>query len=55
VSGLAFEVTGQSAAAGFLQVEQVDIWLSVEAPSDALRRVISDRVFRTSVRLRNVP
>ena len=55
VSGLAFEVTGQSAAAGFLQVEQVDIWLSVEAPSDALRRVIPDRVFRTSVRLRNVP
>jgi Tfp pilus assembly protein PilW len=55
VSGLAFEVTGHDVAAGFYQIEQVDVWLSVEAPSDQLRRVIPDRVFRTSVRLRNVP
>jgi type II secretory pathway pseudopilin PulG len=55
VSGLAFEVTGRNAAAGFFQVEQVDIWLSVEASSDVLRRVIPDRVFRASTRLRNVP
>lgn len=55
VSGLAFEVTGQNSAAGFYQIEQVDAWLSVEAPSDLLRRLIPDRVFRTSIRLRNVP
>ena len=55
VSGLAFDVTGRTAAAGFFQIEQVGVWLSVEAPSDLLRRVVPDRVFRTSVRLRNVP
>lgn len=55
VSGLAFEVTGQDVAAGFYQIDQVDVRLSVEAPSDLLRRIIPDRVFRTSVRLRNVP
>ena len=54
VSGLAFDVTGRTAAAGFFQIEQVGVWLSVEAPSDVLRRVVPDRVFRTSVRLRNV-
>ena len=35
VSGLAFDVTGRTAAAGFFQIEQVGVWLSVEAPSDA--------------------
>jgi len=55
VSGLAFEVTGHNVAAGFYQIERVDVRLNVEAPSDHLRRVIPDRVFRTSVRLRNVP
>jgi type II secretory pathway pseudopilin PulG len=55
VSGLAFEVTGGDAAAGFYRIEQVDVWLSVEAPTDLLRQVIPDRVFRTSIRLRNVP
>ena len=55
VSGLAFAATGENAAAGFFQIEKVDVWLSVEAPTEALRRVIPDRVFRTSVRLRNVP
>lgn len=54
VSGLAFEATGQTAAAGFFRIEQVGVWLTVEAPSDFLRRVVPDRVFRTSVRLRNV-
>jgi prepilin-type N-terminal cleavage/methylation domain-containing protein len=55
VHGLGFEVTGRTVAAGFYQIEQVDVWLSVEAQSDTLRRVIPDRVFRTSVRLRNTP
>ena len=55
VSGLAFEATGRTAAAGFYQIETVDVWLSVEAPTDLLRRVILDRAFRTSVRLRGVP
>jgi len=54
VSGLAFQATGRSAAAGFFQVEQVDVWLSVEAAGDVQRGVIPDRVFRTAVRLRNV-
>ena len=54
VSGLAFEVAGGNAAAGFYRIERVDVWLSVEAPTDLLRRVIPDRVFRTSIRLRNV-
>ena len=55
VNGLWFDVIGRDAAAGFFQIQQVDIWLSVEAPTDSLRRVIPDRVFRTSIRLRNVP
>ena len=32
---------------------QVDVALSVQAPTAALRRVLTDRVFRTSIRLRN--
>ena len=55
VSGLAFDRTGQTAPAGFFRIEQVGVWLSVEAPTDFLRRLVPDRVFRTSVRLRNVP
>ena len=55
VSGLAFDRTGQTAAAGFFRIEQVGVWLSVEAPSELLRGIVPDRVFRTSIRLRNVP
>jgi hypothetical protein len=33
---------------------QVDITLSAEAPTEVLRRAIGSRVFRTSIRLRNV-
>lgn len=55
VSGLTFDRTGQMVAAGFFRIEQVGVWLSVEAPTDFLRGVVPDRVFRTSVRLRNVP
>jgi prepilin-type N-terminal cleavage/methylation domain-containing protein len=54
VNGLSFDVIGRDAAAGFFQIQQVDVWLSVEAPTDLLRRAIPDRVFRTSIRLRNV-
>ena len=54
VNGLAFGVSGWDAAAGFFQIQQVDVWLSVEAPTERLRRAIPDRVFRTSIRLRNV-
>ena len=54
MSGLAFEVTGRNVAAGFYRIDTVDVWLKVEAPGDLLRRVIPDRVFRTSIRLRNV-
>jgi type II secretory pathway pseudopilin PulG len=54
VSGLAFNVVGRDAEVGFFRIHQVDIWLSVEAPTDLLRRAIPDRVVRMSVRLRNV-
>jgi len=54
VNGLAFDVIGRHATAGFFQIQQVDLRLSVEAPTDLLRRAIPDRVFRTSIRLRNV-
>jgi hypothetical protein len=53
VNGLSFDVIGRDAA-GFFQIQQVDLWLSVEAPTDLHRRAIRDRVFRTSIRLRNV-
>jgi hypothetical protein len=53
-SGLAFEVTGRNVAAGFYQIETVDVRLKVGPTGDLLRRVIPDRVFRTSIRLRNV-
>ena len=54
VNGLAFDVIGRDATAGFFQIQQVDTRLTVEAPTDLLRRAIPDRVFRTSIRLRNV-
>lgn len=37
-----------------LESHQVNIVLTVDAPTDALRRALGSRVFRTSVRLRNV-
>jgi len=54
VSGLSFDVIGRDMAAGFFQIQQVDLRLGVEAPTDLLRRAIPNRVFRTSIRLRNV-
>lgn len=53
VSGLSFDASGSDAPAGFFRLEQVDIRLSVEAPTESLRRLITDRAFRTSIRLRN--
>ncbi len=53
VNGLSFEVSGRDVAAGFFQIEQVEVWVSVEARTEALRLVVPDRVFRTSIRLRN--
>lgn len=35
-----------------LQAARVDITLAVQAPTDALRRALPERVFRTSIRLR---
>jgi hypothetical protein len=55
VNGLSFHGVGQDVAAGFLQYREVDVTVSVEAQTDLLRRVLPDRVFRTSIRLRNVP
>ncbi len=53
VTGLSFDVIGRDVPAGFFQLEQVDIAIGVEPPTDALRRLMTDRVFRTSIRLRN--
>jgi Tfp pilus assembly protein PilW len=37
-----------------IQPHRVDVALSVQGPTDQLRRALSDRVFRTTVHLRNV-
>ncbi len=55
VSDLAFRAVGRDAAAGFYQPREVDVSLTVQAPTPALRRVLAGRVFRTSIRLRNAP
>ncbi len=53
VSGLSFQVIGRDVPAGFFQLEQVDVSIDVEPPSELLRRLMTDRAFRTSIRLRN--
>jgi prepilin-type N-terminal cleavage/methylation domain-containing protein len=53
VSDLSFTVIGSDSPAGFMQATQVDVSLSIQAPTEALRRFISDRAFKTSIRLRN--
>jgi prepilin-type N-terminal cleavage/methylation domain-containing protein len=53
VSDLQFQVTGRDVPAGFIQLEQVDVSIEVEPPSEQLRRLVADRVFRTSIKLRN--
>jgi prepilin-type N-terminal cleavage/methylation domain-containing protein len=53
VSSLTFDVIGRNVPAGFFQLEQVDVSIGVEPPRESLRRLMTDRVFRTSIRLRN--
>jgi hypothetical protein len=53
VSDLCFEVQGENVPAGFFRVDQVGVSLRVQATTDATRRIVNDRVFKTSVRLRN--
>lgn len=53
VSALSFDVTGRDAPAGFFRLEHVAVSIRIEPPTDVLRRLITDRVFRTSIRLRN--
>jgi len=48
-------VDGVASLAFHASDHQVDIAVSVQAATESLRRVLHDRVFRTSVRLRNVP
>jgi len=53
VSALSFDVTGGAAPAGFFRLEQVDLSIKVEPSTSLLRQLMTDRVFRTSIRLRN--
>jgi prepilin-type N-terminal cleavage/methylation domain-containing protein len=48
-------VDGVASLAFYASEHQVDIAVSVQAATESLRRVLQDRVFRTSVHLRNVP
>jgi type II secretory pathway pseudopilin PulG len=50
---LTFSVAGVDVPAGFTQLHQVDIAVRVQPPTELLRRVLPERVFRTSIRLRN--
>lgn len=53
VNGLTFEVQGANVPAGFLRLNQVDVSVRIQASTDAMRRLIPDRVFKTSIRIRN--
>lgn len=55
LSGLTFRGIGQDVAAAFFQYRAIDVTVSVQAETGSLRRVIPDRVFRTSIKLRNAP
>jgi hypothetical protein len=55
VRGLAFRGAGQDAPGGFFQYREIEVTVSVEAQTRSLRRVIPDRVFHTSIKLRNAP
>ena len=48
-------VDGVASLAFHASEHRVDIAVSVQAATESLRRVLKDRVFRTSVDLRNVP
>lgn len=53
VSELSFVVQGEEVPAGFFRLRQVDVSIRVRAQTEATQRLIGDRVFRTSIRLRN--
>ena len=53
LSDLTFSVSGVDVPAGFTMLQQIDISLTVRPPTALLQRVLADRVFRTSIRLRN--
>ena len=53
LTGLAFRGVGHDVAAGFHQFREIDVTVSVEAQTDSLRRVMTGRVFRTLIRVRN--
>jgi prepilin-type N-terminal cleavage/methylation domain-containing protein len=48
-------VDGVASLAFHASEHQVEVAVSVKAATESLRRVLQDRVFRTSVHLRNVP
>jgi len=53
VSDLSFEVQGEDVAAGFFRSRQIEMTIRVQAATESTRRLISDRVFRTAIKLRN--
>ena len=53
ISALSFDPIGRDAAAGFFRIEQVDVSIGVEPPTDLLRRLMTGRVFRSTIRMRN--
>lgn len=54
VENLSFEVRGEDVPAGFFRLRQVDVSVRVQAHTESTRRLIAPRVFKTSIRLRNV-
>jgi hypothetical protein len=53
VNALSFDAIGSDAPAGFFRLDQVDVSIGVEPPTGRLRTLMSGRVFRTLIRLRN--
>lgn len=53
VSDLSFDVHGEDVPAGFFRSRQIDVSIRVRPLTESMRRLISDRVFKTAIRLRN--
>ena len=53
VSDLSFDVQGEDSPAGFFRPRQVGVSVRVQAQTESTRRMLSDRVFKTAIRLRN--
>lgn len=53
VTDLSFDVQGEVVPAGFFRSRQIDVSIRVQAHSESMRRLISGRVFKTAIRLRN--